>query len=54
MTVIELLGQPCNESDIPVKLVTSCSKVDFFAIFLNLVLLRFTDEVCKQSACSVK
>ena len=26
-TVSELSGQPCNKSDIPVKLITSCSKL---------------------------
>ena len=26
-SVSELLGGPCNKSDIPVKLVTSCSKL---------------------------
>ena len=26
-SVSELLGQPCDKSDIPVKLVTSCEQV---------------------------
>ena len=44
-SVSELLGQPCNKSDIPVKFIASCQQV-----FVKKFMKKNTKESVKEFA----